>query len=611
METHLNTTPDFTYSSKEKHRNFKLLLPGSEISFDKLERASGHLAKLIASAEAGDILICLPFGPSYYVALVACMRAGRPAVPIDPSLPMDVQRDQIGRINPALAMVEKGHEGLEWLPCPTLNIPSLAVSDQHSVENNSGRITWDAYPNVLPMHRLFTSGSSGKQTLVTISRGAIRHDVSTTSALYGLTATETLCNVGRYTSSMHINAFWRCLHKGTSFIPVDLKSESGSDILQRWKHGNLGILQGHPSLLDVLFNTSQDPIPVPTIHHLIVGGEPLKVGWLASIRRWLPELKMISHNYSSTETMIIACGSYSTADVERLVRFPAGFPTPGKTVRIIDETGQELPVGDVGEISVSSRYIGSSMEGSDAHSRFQEDPITGLRTCKPRDLGRWLPDGSLEHLGRADRQMKINGQRIDPVFIEQYMETLEGIDRSIVFAIHKENVGQQLVAVYQGAEHITPSVIRSYLSDRLPAGHHPSGIFKINNIPVTPRGKPDLNALEKFVREQWAMTSDDHALSHGDQEDPILQFLHESWMEKLPTGSCDPARSVFDQGADSVILIKMASLISDKLNLRINIAFLLEHPTLYGQSTALRDMIHAASKENISDLDDQYSRHFF
>jgi acyl-coenzyme A synthetase/AMP-(fatty) acid ligase len=611
METHFKATPDFTYSSQEKHRNFKLLLPGLEISFDGLQRASGDLAKLIASTEAGDILVCLPFGPSYYVALVACMRAGRPVVPIDPSLSKDVQRDQIGRINPALAIVEKGHEGLEWLPCPTLNIPTLAVSDQNLVENNSEWITWDAYPDELPMHRLFTSGSSGKQTLVTISRGAIRHDVSTTSALYVLTATETLCNVGRYTSSMHINAFWRCLHKGTSFIPVDLKSESASDILQRCKHGNLGILQGHPSLLDVLFNTSQDPIPVPTIHHLIVGGEPLKVGWLARIRRWLPELKMITHNFSSTETMIIACGSYSIADIEGLVRFPAGFPTPGKMVRIIDETGQELPVGDVGEISVSSRYIGSKMEGSDAHSRFHEDPITGIRTWNTRDLGRWLPDGSLEHLGRADRQMKINGQRIDPVFIEQYMETLEGIDRSIVFAIHKENVGQQLVAVYQGSEHIAPSAIRSYLSDRLPAGHYPSGIFKVDNIPVTPRGKPDLNALEKFVREQWTMTSDDYALSQVDQEDPIRQFLQDSWIALLPTSSCDPARSVFDQGADSVMLIKMASLISDKLNLRINIAFLLEHPTLNAQSTALREMMHAASKENISELHDQDSRHFF
>lgn len=611
MEAHLNTPPDHSNTPVQAHRHFKLLLPGTEISYDMLERTSWNLARLIAPSNAGDILICLPFGPSYYVALVACMRAGRPAVPIDPSLPMDVQSQQIGRIRPALAIVEAGVSDPEWLPCPTLNVPSLTELAPDLEEKNTDQISWEEYHNELPLHRLFTSGSSGQQTLVTISRGAMRHDISTTPVLYGLTATEALSNIGRYTSSLHINAFWRCLHVGTSFMPVDLKSESASSILQRWRQFHLGILQGHPSLLDVILNTTQGPDPVPTIHHLIMGGEPLKAGWLARMRHWLPGLDRISHNYSSTETMLIACGSYSRSDIERLVRIPAGIPAPGKMVRIIDEAGLELPVGDVGEIYVTSRYIGSNMEGSDAQARFQEDPLTGLRTWKTRDLGRWLPDGSLEHLGRVDRQMKVNGQRIDPVFIEQCMETLEGIDRSIVFAIQKENVGQQLVAIFVGAEYISPSVIRSHLADRLPAGHQPSGIFRVENIPVTPRGKPDLNALENFVRAHWAMTRDELALTYDPQQDPIRQFLHEAWAALLPTGHCDPERSVFDQGADSVMMLKMISAMSDRLNVRLNIAFLLQHPTLTGQSIALRRMMETASMDSMTDRHDQEALHIF
>lgn len=576
-----------------------LFMPDTDLSFGFLEQASGRLARSILGRGDGDVLICLPFGASYYIALMACMRAGRTAVPIDPMLPADLRTQQVSRIRPTLALVADqfaDHDMVRHCPIITLNSHSdiFIKSAVHHIHTEA----WPEVSDHLPLHRLFTSGSSGQQTLVTISRRAMEHDVSTTPGLYGLTAMDTLSNIGRYTSSLHINAFWRCMKIGASFMPADLKSETPAAVIHRWRKAAIGALQGHPSLLDVIMPAQHAPDPVLSISHLIMGGEPLKAGWLARVRRWLPGLDKITHNYSSTETMLIACLSYAPDEIERMSRIPAGFPAPGKEILILDEAGKEVSSGMVGEISVTSHFIGSEMEGQDGAERLFQDPVSGQRTWRTRDLGRWLPDGSIEHLGRADRQMKINGLRIDPVFIEQCMETLEGVERSLVFSIHDEGSGQHLVAMYEGAAAIPATEIRSILSRRLPSGHIPSGIFHIERIPLTQRGKPDYRSLEAFVRALWEDRREPATEFTTENADPILAFLQETWATLLPSGNCDPGRSVFDQGADSVMLLKVISLIADKYERRLSLAFLLRHPTLIMQASALQELMRTSSLQS-------------
>jgi hypothetical protein len=394
-------------------------------------------------------------------------------------------------------------------------------------------------------------------------------------------------------------------------MPVDLKTESSSDIINRWQGSDMLMLQGHPSLLDVVFDLNTTPVPVKSICHLILGGEPLKGGWLDKLKRWMPLVDRVSYNYSSTETMLIACRTFQMDQVDKMVRIPAGFPAPGKLVRILDEVGAELPTGDVGEISVTSSFIGTSMEGTGAELRLQQDTLTGLRTWQTRDLGRWLPDGSLEHLGRADRQMKINGQRIDPVFVEQCIETVAHIKRSIVFAIRDATERQQLVAVYEEAEHVQPSAIRAALSERLPAGFIPTAIIRVDQIPVTHRGKPDFEALGRIVHDQWNLKST--IRQDGMINDPagVGLFLQQKWNELLPTGRCDAVLSVFDQGADSVMLLKVISAISDRFGIRLNIGFLLQHVTLNLQLSALLDLLKNNTLSNESDKPDQINLHIF
>jgi acyl-coenzyme A synthetase/AMP-(fatty) acid ligase len=394
-------------------------------------------------------------------------------------------------------------------------------------------------------------------------------------------------------------------------MPADLKSEAPAGIIHRWRKAGVGVLQGHPSLLDMIMPAQHAPDPVLSIRHLIMGGEPLKAGWLAGVRRWLPGLHKITHNYSSTETMLIACRSYAPDEIERMRRIPAGFPAPGKQIHILDEAGEEMTSGMVGEISVTSHFIGSEMDGQDGAVRLFRDPVSGHRTWCTRDLGRWLPDGSIEHMGRADRQMKINGLRIDPVFIEQCMEAQEGVERSRVFTINDEESGQRLVAVFEGAAAISTAEIRSMLGARLPPGHIPSGIFRIDRIPLTQRGKPDYGSLERFVQTQWEGRREDATAFTPENDDAISRFLQETWSTLLPARNCDPLRSVFDQGADSVMLLKMISLITDKYELRLTIAFMLEQPTMNMQAAAIRNMMRTSSLPSNAIGQEDLSLHFF
>jgi acyl-coenzyme A synthetase/AMP-(fatty) acid ligase/acyl carrier protein len=588
-----------------------LIMQDGDLSFGTLDRVSKRLALTLIQEGNDDVVILLPFGSLYYLSLLACMRAGRPAVPIDPSLPEEIRTAQINRIGPSLLLTDQSLMDLDIPHTRKLMVP--AVSALMKLEEDGDVVIPQSpeIPDHFPLHRLFTSGSSGQQTLVTISRQAMWHDITTTPALYGLTSKHTLSNIGRYTSSLHINAFWRCMHVGASFMPVDLKTIQASDIISQWLRTDMLMLQGHPSLLDVVFDLNATPVPVKSICHLILGGEPLKGGWLNKLKRWLPAVDRVSYNYSSTETMLIACRTFQMDQVDEMLRIPAGFPAPGKMVRILDETGAELPIGDVGEIFVTSSFIGSSMEGTGATFRLQQDPLTGVRTWQTRDLGRWLPDGSLEHLGRADRQMKINGQRIDPIFVEQCIETVAHVKRSIVFSIRDATDRQLLVAVYEDAEHVQPSAIRAALSERLPTGFIPTAIIRVDQIPVTHRGKPDFEALSRIVHDQWNLKSNISQDVMINDAEGVGLFLQQKWDELLPASRCDADLSVFDQGADSVILLKVISAISDRYGIRLNIGFLIEHVTLNMQLSSLLELLSNTTLNNESTNPDQINLHIF
>lgn len=611
METNIDDKPlesIFPFRSSDQPA---LMMPEDDLSFGALEQAAQRLARILVEEGNDDVLILMSFGANYYVSLLACMLAGRPAVPIDPTLTIDIQRHQIQRIGPSLMLKDRSmlddspSHPRQWEMPPLHELVSREASD------DLGHPPLPEIPGHLPLHRLFTSGSSGHPTMVTISREAMCHDISTTPALYGLTINHTLTNIGRYTSSMHINAFWRCMNVGATFMPVDLKTSTATVIINRWQRAHRLMLQGHPSLIDVIFDVQSNPIPVASIHHLILGGEPLKGGWLNKLKSWLPAVQYVSFNYSSTETMLIACRTFSMDEVDEQARIPAGLTAPGKIVRIFDEAGAELPAGVVGEIFVSSSFIGSSMEGMGAENRLKQDSETGIRTWQTRDLGRWLPDGSLEHFGRADRQVKINGQRIDPVFVEQYIESIENIKRSIVFAVRDGHGRQQLAAIYEAFENVLPINIRGALSERLPAGFIPTVIIRVDQIPATHRGKPDFEAMERIVHEHWDANKADQKGGSIHDDTGVGLFLQQKWAALLPGGGCVAGRSIFDQGADSIMLLKIISAITDRFKISLNVGFLLQHVTLDAQTAALLEMMKKTTLKDASGHSDQINIHFF
>jgi acyl carrier protein len=214
-------------------------------------------------------------------------------------------------------------------------------------------------------------------------------------------------------------------------------------------------------------------------------------------------------------------------------------------------------------------------------------------------------------LGRADRQMKINGQRIDPIFVEQCIETVAHVKRSIVFSIRDSHDRHQLVAVYEDAEHVQPSAIRAALSERLPTGFIPTAIIRVDQIPVTHRGKPDFEALSRIAHDHWNFKSTVSQDGMINDAEGVGLFLQQKWDELLPAGRCDADLSVFDQGADSVILLKVISAISDRYGIRLNIGFLIKHVTLNIQLSALLDLLKNNTLNNESDKSYQINLHIF
>ena len=176
-------------------------------SFQELDRMSDQIASCLVSFYQKDVVILLKPSSVYYACLLACLKAGAIAVPIDVSLPAAHIDSLLRRINPALCVGSKDlmhhvHQSRQVAAMEVLLVDSLYV------DPNVEPVERPADPDAL-VHRVFTSGSSGQATLVSFNHETLLHDAIHTSAYYGFAPDRTIANLGRYTSSLGINGFLR------------------------------------------------------------------------------------------------------------------------------------------------------------------------------------------------------------------------------------------------------------------------------------------------------------------------------------------------------------------------------------------------------------------
>jgi amino acid adenylation domain-containing protein len=311
----------------------------------------------------------------------------------------------------------------------------------------------------------------------------------------------------------------------------------------------------------------------------------------------------LTHVYGPTETTTFATfhPAHEVRQNDRTI--PIGRPISGTRVYILDGQGEPAPIGVAGEIhiggpGVAAGYLNRAVETG---ARFIADPFhagAGERLYCTGDLARYLPDGSIEFLGRTDDQVKLRGFRIEPGEIQVALNAHAAVRESYV-ALQPQLSGEPGLTAYYVVENglaippgTKPSVaeLRQYLAARLPPHVIPSSFVELPSIPLTPNGKVDRSTLPSPLMAPRYATG-----SPEPPRDAVERDLCRIWSDVLGIEQIGIDDNFFELGGHSLLGASLFARLDRAMSRALPLATLFEAPTVRGLARLYREGAEPAS----------------
>jgi surfactin family lipopeptide synthetase A len=342
-----------------------------------------------------------------------------------------------------------------------------------------------------------------------------------------------------------------------------------------------------PSLLSTL-----DADGLPNLRIAIVAGEacPAEVA-----QRWSAGRKCFNF-YGPTECSIWSTYAECFPDTTQP---PIGRPIPGVTALVLDREMQPVPIAIPGELYIGGLGVGRGYLRRDelTTSRFVSDPANpSERLYRTGDVVRWLPDGSLDYLGRADHQVKLRGFRIELQEIETNLLQHPAVENAAVVLSGQEQADRYLLAFVscRNEHQVSGPELREYLSARLPRFMVPARFTVLDRMPMTLNGKLDRSSLP---HSDVVAQSAEFVPLDTDAERSVAQI----WSEILNVKTIGVHDNFFDLGGHSLLLTRVHNELRSRMNADISIADLFRYPTVRALAEYLNNGTNQQSVEKARD----------
>ncbi|MGH7794618.1 MAG: amino acid adenylation domain-containing protein [Candidatus Binatia bacterium] len=431
----------------------------------------------------------------------------------------------------------------------------------------------------------FTSGSTGEAKGVLGRHGSLSHFLPWQAETFGLNASDRFSMLSGLAHDPLQRDIFTPLWVGATLCIPDPEIIGTSKLAQWMAETQVTFAHLTPALAELLAESAASNRRLPSLRYVFFVGDKLTRRDVARLRRLAPGVTCIA-SYGTTETQR-AVGfnliSEKTEPRERRHRevYPLGRGI--KDVQLLVLTaGQRLAgIGELGEIYVRSphlalRYLDEEL----TRERFLTNPFTSIpgdRLYKTGDLGRYLPDGDVEFAGRADRQIKIRGFRVEPEEIEAALSRHVSLQKAVVL-LKEDRTGQKQLVAYlvPAVEHPPPAgELRRFLKSRLPHYMIPTAFIYVAALPLTPNGKLDAQALSAPDRESL-----DQERCFVAAESETERTIARIWQDVLHTSQVRVDDSFFDLGGHSLLAVRVISRLRQALHVEIPLRVFFENPTV-------------------------------
>ncbi|MBH3115773.1 amino acid adenylation domain-containing protein, partial [Serratia marcescens] len=364
-------------------------------------------------------------------ALFGILKAGGAYVPLDPAYPGERLQYILQDADPVLLLADAaGRAALGEPATPQLALEA-ALPDTLSAENPERRAQASHLAYVI-----YTSGSTGKpKGAMNEHRGVVNRLVWMQEA-YGLTAADTVLQKTPFGFDVSVWEFFWPLMVGARLVMAKPEGHKDPDYLSRAIE-QYGVTTLHfvPSMLQSFLADGQAATRCGQVVRVMCSGEALPAALVAEFYRRLPQAEL--HNlYGPTEAAVDVTAWHCSREADR-VSVPIGRPIANTRIYLLDEHGQPVPLGAVGELYIGGVQVarGYLNRPELTAERFLADPFApGGRMYRTGDVARYLANGDIEYLGRNDQQVKIRGFRIECGEIEAVLATHPAVREAVVDA---------------------------------------------------------------------------------------------------------------------------------------------------------------------------------
>ncbi|MFJ6394077.1 amino acid adenylation domain-containing protein [Streptomyces sp. NPDC091972] len=460
-----------------------LVAAGREVTYAELAADSERLARHLAAHGVGAdtrVAVLAPRSVELVTALLGIALAGGAYVPVDPHHPADRIAFVLADAAPQSVLCTARTRPLipDGFPGPVVILDETPPSEDH---DGPVPVPTDADHTA---YVIYTSGSTGTPKGAAVTWGGLRNLVADRIERYAIGADTRLVQLVSPSFDVCMADIWPTLCAGGRLVLAPPDGHTTGDEL-----GDL--LADHRITHAVMPAVQLAHLPdreLPALRVLVSGGDALPAD---TRRRWAARCDL--HNeYGVTEASVV---STVTAPLDETGPLTIGGPITGAEAYVLDDFLRAVPRGVVGELYVTGTglargYLGRP--GLTAH-RFVADPRgTGGRMYRTGDLVRRTQDGELVFLGRADEQVKLRGHRIEPGEVEAALADHPDVEQAVAAVRDARLIGYVVPADGRAPE---AAAVRAHASRTLPDYMVPATVVVLDELPLTPTGKLDRDAL--------------------------------------------------------------------------------------------------------------------
>jgi amino acid adenylation domain-containing protein len=582
------------------------------LSYRELDARAAAVARRLRSLGIGpDMRVALCVGRSLemIVGLVGVLKAGAAYVPLDPDLPLDRlaymladsqaralvftrETEQVVRSAARLA------SGGTAAPLPAIRLDAKEIAP-------CGK---DAAASAAPgnlAYVIYTSGSTGRPKGVAVEHRQLMTYVLGVSSRIDLPYGAQFATVSTIAADLGNTAIFSALCLGGCVHVVSRPALSDAHAMgAAFARSGVDALKIVPSHLSALLGSAARPCVLPRAR-LVLGGEASPWSLIDRVRELAPGCEVFNH-YGPTETTVGVLTHRLGADGERRARtLPVGRPLPGVRVYVVDAELQPTPPGVPGELLVGGASLARGYLGRPAQTAasfipdvFSQEP--GQRLYRTGDRVRFLPDGSLEFLGRVDDQIKIRGYRVEPGEVTALLRAEPHVHDAAVIALRPEgsrgDEDVQLAAYFvagPGAPGDLAETLHTRLARVLPTYMVPTSFTALDVLPVTANGKLDRRALPRPEHHTNRLVGQPPLTT-------VQQRTARIWEDVLGVAGIALDDDFFSLGGHSLKAVRLLARVREAFGSGPPLRALFETPTLGGFAAAVQEELARSAGEELA-----------